>query len=73
MGSTFESTTMGRIRFNYSFSNNFDKIRRLIVVYEEGQFVDLLDFRIRIIVLFLIIEYFHKVEKYDSFIIELNI
>ena len=67
MGNIFAPVTMDRIRFNKSFSNIFDRIeRKLIDLYEEGQFGGLLGLRI-------IIEYFHKIGKYDSLIIELYI
>jgi hypothetical protein len=44
---------MGRIRFNKSFSNIFNRIgRRFIGLYEEGQFGALLGLRIKIVVVF---------------------
>jgi hypothetical protein len=50
---------MGRIRFNNNFSIIFDRNgRRLIGLYEEGEFCGLLSFKIRMIV-----GYFHKVGK----------
>jgi hypothetical protein len=56
---------MGRIHFNKSFSNIFDRIgRRLIGLYEEGQFGALLGLRIKIIV-----EYFHRIGKKSNLLV----
>ena len=50
---------MDKISFSSSFSNIIDSIgRRLIGLYEKGEFDGMLGFRMR-----MIIEYFHEIGK----------